>query len=116
MSNSLVLETAVLAPSFVRVLSTQNESESKKEKGLSRKLLEPLPCADTSQEEIPNRRQILGGGHEDFTELRIDSRVGLHGILTCAGTRVMATRAFLLNLSFYYFRSWLLRTLTNEGG
>ena len=42
------VETAVLVPPFVRVLSIQNESNKKK--GLSRKLLEPLPCADTSQD------------------------------------------------------------------
>ena len=41
MSNSLVLETAVLVPSFVRVRSNQNESDNKK--GLSLKLLEPYP-------------------------------------------------------------------------
>ena len=59
MSNSFVLETAVLVSPFVRVLSIQNESNTKK--GLSRKLLEPLPCAETSQDtrETPTRESIL---------------------------------------------------------
>ena len=45
MSKSLVLETAVLVPSFVRVYSNRNESDNKK--GLLRTLLEPLPRAST---------------------------------------------------------------------